>query len=60
MVRKLEKILQELNPLAKQGSIEGFFNNVKNADKLSGLVEGIRDAVMGYQVCVQGKLITCA
>ena len=30
--------------------MEGFLNNVKNADKLGGLVEGIRDAVMNYQV----------
>jgi len=40
--------------LAKQGKVEGFFNNVKNADELGGLVEDIRDATMEYQVCPQG------
>jgi len=42
--------------LAKQGKVEGFFNNVKNADKLGGLVEDIRDAVMDYQVHNQNEL----
>jgi len=37
--------------LADQGNIEGFFNNANNADTLVGLVDGIRDAVMDYQVC---------
>ena len=42
--------------MAKQGTVEGFFNNVKNADKLGGVVEDIRDAVMDYQVCSQNKV----
>jgi len=42
--------------LAEQGKVEGFFNNVKNADKLDGLVEDIRDAVMDYQVRSQSEL----
>ena len=49
-------IQQELEPLAKQGKVEGFFNNVKNADKPGGVVEDIRDAVMDYQVCSQNKV----
>jgi len=52
----LEKVLTELEPLAEQGKVEGFFNNVKNADKLGGLVEDIRDAVMDYQVRDQNEL----
>jgi len=32
--------------------VKGFFNNVENADKLGGLVEDVRDAMMGYQVCI--------
>jgi hypothetical protein len=36
--------------LAKQGKIEGFFSNVKNADKLGSLVDDIRDAIIEYQV----------
>ena len=42
--------MRELEVLANQGKIEGFFNNVVNADKLSGLVEDIRNAIMDYQV----------
>jgi hypothetical protein len=44
--------------MEEQAKVEGFFNNVKNADKLGGLVESIRDAVMDYQVCNQNRLIT--
>ena len=50
--RKLENIRQELALLAEQGKAKGFFKNVDNADKLSGLVEDIRDVMMDYQVCV--------
>jgi hypothetical protein len=35
----------------EQGKAEGFFTNVDNADKLRGLVEDIRDAMIHYQVC---------
>ena len=44
--------------MAEQGNVEGFFNNPKNAVKLSGLVGDIHDAVMAYQVCNWDKLIT--
>ena len=53
IARKLENVHQDLTLLAKQGRIEGFFNNVENADKLSGVVEDIRDAMMEYQVRMQ-------
>jgi hypothetical protein len=43
---------QDLDLLAKQGNVEGFFRNLENADRLSGLVEGIRDAMLEYQVCL--------
>jgi len=43
--------------LAEQGNVEGFFNNPKNAEKLSGLVGDIHDAVMDYQVCSQSESI---
>ncbi|KAF9645378.1 WD40 repeat-like protein [Thelephora ganbajun] len=51
--QKLEKVLRELGPLAEQGRLVGFFNNVKNADKLGSLVEDIREAVMDYQTSLQ-------
>ena len=37
--------------MEEQGKVEGFFNNVENADRLGGLVEDIRDAMIEYQVC---------
>jgi hypothetical protein len=49
-IRKLNDVSRELELLNKEGNITSFFNNVENADKLGGLVEGIRDAVMDYQV----------
>jgi len=58
IVRKLENILQELEPLIRQGKIQGFFNNTKNADILAGLIGDIRDAAMDYQVRSQGKPAT--
>jgi len=58
--RKLRRVLRDLTPLAKQGNVEGFFGNVKNADKLIGLVEDVRDAVMDYQVRDQNELIGLA
>lgn len=48
----MENICRDLALLEEQGKIEGFFKNVDNADKLGGLVEDIRDAMMEYQVCV--------
>jgi len=52
--RKLEDVRRDLVPLEEQGTVEGFFNNVVNADKLDSLVEGIRDAMVEYQVCESG------
>ena len=51
-VRKLESIGQDLTKLTEQGRMEGFFNNVNNADKLANVVEDIRDTMMEYQVCM--------
>ena len=55
--RKLGHVLQGLKLLEEQGTVEGFFSNVENADKLAGLVEDVRDAVMDYQVCDQNNVI---
>ena len=55
--RKLDDVLEELKLLKKQGKVEGFFTNAENADKLAGLVEDVRDAVMDYQVCGQNNFI---
>ena len=47
----MKNVRQNLVPLAEQGKVEGFFNNVENTNKVGGLVEDIRDAIMEYQVC---------
>jgi len=49
--RKLEGVLHELRPLVDQGGVAGFFLNVENSEKLAGLAEDVRDAIMEYQVC---------
>ena len=36
--------------MEKQGKVKGFFDNVKNSDKLGSLVDDIRDAMIEYQV----------
>ena len=53
--RKLEDIQRDLVLLGEQGKAKGFLNNVENADKLGGLVEDVRDAIMDYQVRVASK-----
>ena len=50
VTRKLENIHLDLVPLEAQGKVQGFFSNVKNADKLGSLLEDIRDAMLEYQV----------
>ena len=54
--RKLQEVLRELAPLKRQRKVKGFFNNTEDADLLAGLVEGIRDAIMEYQVCASSSL----
>ena len=49
---KLDDVLKDLNLLEKQGNIAKVLTNAENADKLSGMVEDIRDAMMEYQVCL--------
>jgi len=56
IARKLENILCELEPLVDQGKLVGFFFNVQNLDKLSGIVEDIHDAMMDYQVHISNYL----
>ena len=44
----------------EQGKVAGFFKNVKDAEKLSGLTEDIRDAMMDYQVRITIPLKSCS
>ena len=55
--RKLQAAHQDLDLVVKQGNVEGFFRNLENADKLSGLVEDIRDAMVEYQVRLDDALL---
>ena len=50
MDRRLESIHDDLTPLAEKGKVKGFLSNVRDAKKLGGLLEDIRDAVLEYQV----------
>jgi len=45
----LREIVQGLRPLTGQGRVKSFFNSVRNANKLRGLVEAIHKAVIEYQ-----------
>ena len=56
----MERVYRDLVSLEKKGKVEDFFNNVENADKLGGLVEDIRDAMIEYQVCIRNLSIPCA
>lgn len=58
IARKLEIVLRNLNPLEEQGGIVGFLKNANDAQKLKGLVEDIRDAIMDYLVCTSNPILT--
>ena len=53
--RKLEEVRQELDLLAEQGKIAGFLANAENTQRISGLVEDIREVMMDYQVCAMAR-----
>ena len=53
--RKLKDIRRDLVRLGEQGKAKGFLNNVENADKLGGLIEDVRDAIMDYQVRITSE-----
>ena len=59
--RKLEEIFQELDLLAGQGKTAGFLANSETAQRISGLVEDVRQAMMDYQVCASTRsfLLLC-
>lgn len=48
---KLNNVLKDLVPLTQQGKVTQFLTNVEIADRLGGIVDDVRDAVMEYQVC---------
>ena len=46
----MEGVRQALDSMATQKDIAQFLNNPENAQKLTDLVDDIREAVMDYQV----------
>ena len=59
--RKLEEIHQELDLLTGQGKTAGFLANAESAQRISGMVENIRQVVIDYQVCALTRsfLLSC-
>ena len=51
--RKLEAIGQSMESVTTQEDLVDFLNNPENAQRVNGLVEDVRDALMGYQVRTQ-------
>ena len=52
IVRRLEDVRRGLTLPAEQGKVIGFLANTENAQKINGLVEDVREALMDYQVCI--------
>ena len=50
--RELEEICRAMNSMTTEDDLADFLNNPENAQRLNGLVEDIRYALMDYQVCI--------
>ena len=48
--RKLEEIGQAMDEMTSQKDLADFLKNPENAQKVNGLVEDVRDALVHYQV----------
>ena len=48
--RKLDRVIEKLEPLSEQHVLLKFLQNVDNAKTLSGFVQELADAIMYYQV----------
>ena len=51
IARKLKEVGRALDSITTRWDLARFLNKTENAQKLNGLVEDIRDALMAYQVC---------
>ena len=58
VTRKLKEVNQTLGSITTKNDLAQFLSNSKNVQEFNGLVEDIRDAFIGYQVCAS-KLLTC-
>ena len=58
--RKLEEVRKTLDSMGAQKDIVKFLNNSGNAQRVNGLVEDVRDALVDYQVCLSNhSLLPC-
>ena len=55
VVRRLKDIRQVMVPMTTREDPAYFLNSPENAWKLNDLVEGVRDALMDYQVCARKR-----
>jgi hypothetical protein len=55
IARKLREVGQALDSITTQKDLAQFLNNTRNAQRLNDLVEDIRDALIGYQVCTPSQ-----
>jgi len=49
--RKLKEIEETMDSMTTQEDLAYFLNGPENAQRLNGLIEDIRYALMDYQVC---------
>ena len=54
--RKLEEVIREMNSITTQFDLVDFLNDPDNAQRVDGLVEDVRYALMDYQVCAPERL----
>ena len=56
IARRLKEAGQALDSITTREDLAGLLNATGNAQKLNDLVEDLRDALMGYQVCTPEPL----
>jgi hypothetical protein len=47
---KLDNILKDLTPMTQRGKVTRFLSSAGDVEKLSGMADDIREALMEYQV----------
>ena len=58
MDRELQLVYTDLLLLEEQGRVGGLFEDTEDSRELRGLVNYIRDALVGYQVCIRNRIIS--
>ena len=52
ITRKLQEVGQAMGSMMIQNDLVDFLNDPKSVERVDGLVEDIRYALMDYQVCI--------